>query len=74
MIAKILEAEGLNRDDYLYHHGAWCRGYVYRTPCYYNGIYGYCRAYNGRFGRGIVCHLPSWASTQYHRIVYLIAK
>lgn len=53
-------------DVYHYHHSAWGGGYLSRT------IECMATIYEGRFGSGVIIHVPSYQSSQYHRIHYYI--
>lgn len=50
------------------HHYATAIGYVSRKSD------GYPVLYCGKFGCGIVWHLPSDISTRYHDVIYFICK
>jgi hypothetical protein len=57
----------INGKKCVFHHEAWCRGYMSRKI-----TEGWTDPYNGRFGQGFTIEKPSWDSTNFHKIQYWI--
>lgn len=67
----MLTLKDVNVEGYTIHHIAWARGYVSRK---YLGDDREVKPYRGRFGKGYVVLSPSFTSTRFHKIVYLIKE